>query len=138
MEQYLNMPSEFAFLFGMFGGGILLAIARVTYLFIRTQKTGLTRHYSSKKKLVVMSFPVFGALAVLWAGEPKLFLIFIVASIVGPILEFLLGEAFYRYYGIKIWNYNVGTLGKFTSIVAAPYWGAVAIWSVFLARRLGI
>lgn len=125
------------FFVGMGGGGML----ELLYAHVHTKILGkpfrINHHLTLAKKLSIYSLPIWGLLALLVANDFPSTKLFIYSAIVGTIFEFATGFVLYLVFGVRVWTYKYGSLGKFTSIYSIPYWGGAGIIFATLARIIG-
>lgn len=86
-----------------------------------------TKKFSWKEYAAVAALP---SLSLLWVwyrmGIVALYL-YVITCISGPILEYVLGWAYHKTIGKRLWTYNKSYLNGYTSFLVIPYWGLVGI-----------
>src|SRR6185312_3889543 len=91
--------------------------------------------FSIGKRLSLVMLPIWGILAVFLVDHnASLVELFVASAIVGTVFEFLTGYFFLKVFQVKIWTYQHGTLGKFTSIYSIPYWGGGGLLFLAVAK----
>lgn len=91
----------------------------LAYLYGRHTKNFLWREY-----FAILAFPLLGIIGlVLKLGWVPL-KIFVAASLIGPILEWLVGFFYHKTMGSHLWLYERYPLpGRYTSWLTLPIWG---------------
>lgn len=135
-----NMSGGFEiFITALIIGGLAELIFVVIHDFIVGKPFRINHKLSIGKKLCILSLPIWGLVGLLLVRSDKMVLLFMYSAIFGPILEYGLGKFAQRVYGIKLWTYKHGSIGRGeTSIYTIPYWGAVGLLFSFLMRLVGI
>lgn len=126
------------FILGMLiGGGVELFISFLHHILF--QKPVKTHHsFSLMKKVSLFSLPVWGFIALVVNQSHAYATLFVSAALVGPLIELLFGKTVHRLFGIKLWTYQYGAIGRYTSIYAIPYWGGTALLFALLAKLAGL
>jgi len=89
------------------------------YLYGRHTEKFLWREYSA-----LLAAPVLGVGGLTALLGVKPLLIFITASLIGPLLEWLVGFTYHRIMGAHLWVYERYPLpGRYTSYLTIPMWG---------------
>jgi hypothetical protein len=99
----------------------------------------ISHKYTIGKKVSLLSLPIWGLIALFFFhGAAPYVRMFIYASVVGTILEGLMGAAIHKIFGIRIWTYHYGKIGNFTSIYSLPYWGVAGVLFAAIGKMLGV
>lgn len=127
-----------------FIGGMILGII-FEIVFIRIHKRLAKKSAKKRKerfplinKMCLISIPLWGVFSLIFFRHYEYVAFFVTIIVIGPLLEYIFGKTFYHFYGIKLWIYHYGSLGKYTSIYAVPYWGGAAILFLIIAKYFGI
>ncbi len=93
-----------------------------------------TRGFNWREYLMLLLLPLAG---VFWlTRELGMFVItlYVLSAVGGTFLEWLLGFAYHRAAGVRLWRYNRLSLGGYTSILSVPFWGLAGIFFLLLAK----
>lgn len=131
------MRALFLFFFGIFLGCLFDLLFGYLFDVVKHKPLKISHKFTILKKISLISLPIWGLIAVI-AQEKKLFLVFLYSAILGTLLEFLLGKFIYSIFGVKIWTYKHGALGRYTSIYSFPYWGAAGIVFATIGKLVGL
>lgn len=121
------------FFFLIFGGVILEEIAQSAYYYF-TKKKFKQHHFSFSRYLYLLLFPAIAVIVVTQKAGIRLLNVFLIFSIVGTILEWLIGFFYYHIVGQRLWTYHRYSLNGYTSLLSIPLWGLGGILFWLLAQ----
>lgn len=116
----------FIYLFTV-AGGILLEVGVRKLHFLLTKRHYKEHHFSLAKYFLLLLFPFVAMFFALMTTGFKLFWVFAIFAVVGTVLEWLIGWAYYQIEGQRLWTYHRYAIGKYTSYLSIPLWGAAGI-----------
>ena len=132
--QYIEL-----FILGMMIGLLFELIFTACFELLTKKPLRITKKFSWGKKFSLLSLPLWGIFAIVISTQNySIVTLFLVAGVIGTILEAAGGYFFYRAYKSKIWVYKHGALGQFTSFYSFPYWGSMGLIFGVLAKSLGL
>jgi uncharacterized membrane protein len=82
--------------------------------------------------------PLCGVLLISRLYDQNIIYFFILSSILGTVLEYLVGYFYHHTFHERLWKYDRLNIGGYTSWLAVPMWGAVSIIFWVFAKALGI
>lgn len=133
------MPVFYVFLLGMLLGGIFELLLSAIYDSVARRPFRIVHRLNLLKRISLLSLPIWGILAVIFVSNSLSYgVLFIYAAILGTLLEFLVGKFFYEFFGVNVWTYRHGAIGRYTSIYSIPYWGAFGLMFTWLVKFVGI
>ncbi len=114
----------------MIAVGVVLEVVASRIYSILTHKTLRKVHFSLIRYLFLMISPF----SIIWLFSMKLDIpllhIFIIFSLAGTFLEWLVGYSYHQIVGQRLWTYHRYSLNGYTSILSIPLWGlgGVLFW----------
>lgn len=105
----------------------------LAYLYGRKTKTFRWSEY-----FLLISAPVLSSLSLAYFYGIKIIYLFVISSIVGFILEYLLGLAYHKTLNRKLWTYGKYNLRGYTSYLTFPMWGVAGIIFWLLSKKIGL
>ena len=114
--------------------GVLLEVIIARIYNILTSKNLRSIHFTFGRYLFLMIIPIFTIL--LFGMKLKIALteIFVTFSIVGTILEYLVGFSYHEIVGQRLWTYHRYSLKGYTSLLSLPLWGLGGVLFWLLAQ----
>lgn len=93
-------------------------------------------HFSIWRYLLFFGIPF--VTTVLFAAQynRSLLTIFFTFAVVGTIMEWLTGYAYYNVVGTRLWTYNRYSLNGHTSLLSLPLWGFAGVFFWVVTSRL--
>jgi uncharacterized membrane protein len=88
--------------------------------------------------LLLILTPVLCSLSLAYFYGIKVIVFFVSSSIIGFILEYLLGLIYYKTLGEKLWAYSRYNVGEFTSLLTFPMWGVAGVIFWLLSKEIGL
>lgn len=133
------MSGPFIFFVGFFSGAAVEYATALIFDFFEKKPFRLSKKYTLGKKISLFTLPIWGLIALFFLkGTHSYVYLFLYSAVVGTALEGLLGAAIHRIFGVRLWVYQHGKLGNFTSLYSLPYWGAAGIVFGFIGKIIGI
>lgn len=83
---------------------------------------------------------IFPASALLWLAHrygTVVFFMYAASAVFGTLCEWVLGWAYHRALGSRLWEYKRLSISGYTSVLSMPLWGITGILFVLLAKVLG-
>lgn len=130
------MNSLFLFLSMVVVGVGLESVAVKSYYLI-TKTHYKEHHFSWGKYLFLLSFPLFATGYAIFREGSSLINVFIIFSFVGTLLELLIGLAYHKIVGQRLWTYHKYTLSEYTSLLSIPLWGLAGVLFWLMVKALG-
>ena len=84
----------------------------------------------------MLSIPLWGMLALIVLKDYPLAILFLFSALMGTIAEFLLGFFHHSIDGHRVWQYNAGNIGLYTSYYSIPFWGGAGLMFYGLSRLI--
>lgn len=114
--------------FVVFGVAIELALAK---FFLKKY-----HHFSIIKYLYLLLFPLIATVIIINFHGISLLKVFVIFAVVGTFLEWLIGLAYHKIVGQRLWTYHRFGLSGYTSLLSIPIWGLGGILFYLLAKAL--
>lgn len=97
------------------------------------------RHFKShnftwSKYIFLLISPIVAMIFVATRTKMPVITIFFVFSIVGTLLEYLIGFSYHQIIGTRLWTYHSYSIGKYTSWLSVPIWGFGGVLFWILAK----
>lgn len=108
---------------GMFGA----------YLFGRK-----TKEFKWSEYVVLIAAPVIGSLSLAYFFGKGIIHLFVISSIVGFALEYIIGFAYHKTLNKRLWTYDRYSVGGYTSFLTFPMWGVAGIVFWFFVKLLNV
>lgn len=105
----------------------------LVFLYGRKTKKFLWREYIA---LVVV--PVGASLGLAFEYGVKIIYLYVSSSILGFILEYLLGLFYHKTLNRRLWKYDKYSLQGYTSYLTIPLWGVAGVEFWLLGKKLGL
>ncbi len=116
-----SMHTLLIFLFGFSVGGFCEYLIMLLFDYLEKKPLKINHRFTIAKRISLLSLPVWGLIAMLFFKESYSYVnVFIASALIGTFLEGLLGRFIYRFFGVRVWTYKYGTIGKFTSVYSLP------------------
>ncbi len=133
------MPSSaYIFAIGMILGGLIELTVNYILEIISKKPLRLHYHFHLMQKVSLATLPLWGVFALILTKDQKFVTLFIYSAVIGTVLEYLLAKTINFFFGIHLWSYKYGAIGKYTSIYSPVYWGGAGIFFSLLAGILGV
>ncbi len=75
---------------------------------------------------------------VMWTYGERVILFFFTSIVVGMCMEHLIGYLYHKTLNRRLWRYFKYTIGGYTSLLVAPFWGMAGIFFLLLGQVFGI
>jgi hypothetical protein len=110
------------------GVGMFLA-----YLYGRKTKQFRWREY-----FALIGAPVIGCLGLSYYYGPSVIYFFFASSVVGFLMEYLIGRAYHKTLNSRLWTYGKYHVGGYTSLLALPMWGVAGVVFWLVSQLIGL
>ena len=97
-----------------------------------------TKKFSITEYFLLLSSPILCCLSLTYFYGIKILYLFFASSIVGFILEYSIGLAYYKTLNKRLWTYDKYNVGGFTSLLTFPMWGVAGVVFWLLSHSLGL
>lgn len=84
----------------------------------------------------LLAFPLLATLFALYAQGVSAAYAFLLFAVAGTALEWLVGSAFHRVVGQRLWTYHRYSMGGYTSWLSVPLWGMAGVPFLLLVKAL--
>lgn len=130
MEDYKN----FLLFFTMFVAGVFLEIVIAEGYYYFSKKHLRTNHYSIGKYLFLLLFPMIGVLLLIGRQGLGIVSSFLIFAVIGASLETLIGFAYHKVVGQRLWTFHKFPIWQYTSWLSLPIWGFIGLVFWLLAK----
>lgn len=103
------------------------------YLYGRRTKKFLWREY-----FALIAAPVIGCLGLTYFYGIDILYFFAASSIVGFIMEYVIGKAYHKTLNTRLWTYGKYNVGGYTSLLTFPMWGVAGVVFWLVSRLVGL
>ena len=86
------------------------------------------------KYWLMLAGPILCALILAYFEGLKIIQLFILSSVVGFSLEYVLGFSYHKIFNSRLWIYERFSVGGYTSFLTLPVWGVAGIVFWFLVK----
>lgn len=128
------MNFAMAFLLGITIGALCDALIACFYHLLSHKSFVNHPRFGNANKLALISLPIWGVLGLVATQNFSYVWFFVIAALVGTLLEIIAGELFKRLFGVTIWSYRHAKITHYTSLYVIPYWGGAALVFLILAQ----
>lgn len=90
--------------------------------------------FNFAKYIFLLLFPLLGVVVMIQREGIVVLKLFILSSIVGTVLEWLIGFSYQQILGKRLWTYNQYSITKYTSILSLPLWGLAGVLMWLLVK----
>lgn len=66
--------------------------------------------------------------------DSRIYVLFVVSIVLGLLLEHVIGYLYHRTLNRRLWRYYKYTIGGYTSLLVAPFWGMAGIFFFLLGE----
>ncbi len=97
-----------------------------------------TKEFRYSEYVAIIFFP---SLFVLYLGvyiSVNIFYLYLASSIVGFLLEYILGFVYHKTLNRRLWYYRRLNVGGYTSLLVIPIWGIAGVIFWFLSKMVGL
>ncbi len=122
----IETPQSFLLLFSIIG--IYLA-----YLFGKK-----TKKFRWSEYIAILFIPVIGSLSLSYFYGKEVVYLFFISSIIGFILEYMIGLAYHKTLNKRLWTYDRLSVHGYTSLLTFPMWGVAGIVFWLISRSIGL
>jgi hypothetical protein len=84
-------------------------------------------HFLFARYILLLFFPLLVTTQIIYTYGTVLFKVFLVFMLVGPLLEWSVGAAYYGVVGSRLWEYKTYPINKNTSWLTIPIWGMTGV-----------
>ena len=128
----LSMKIEFSFILFLF---LLLTLLGFYGSFIYGRKT---KKFRWSEYIALLIIPILCSFSLIYLFGIKIIWLFIASSIIGFMLEYILGLAYHKTLNRRLREYDVSSLGGYTSWLALPIWGAAGVLFWMVSKTIGL
>jgi uncharacterized membrane protein len=121
--SYLSVCLFFASILGMY----------FTYLHGRK-----TKKFKWSEYFLLISVPVVSSLSFSLIYGVRILYFFVISSIIGFLLEYILGFFYHKTLNRRLWTYGKYNVGGYTSILTFPLWGVAGMLFWVLSKQIGL
>jgi uncharacterized membrane protein len=118
----------------MVAGGVVLELSISRLYFSLTKEHLNKHHFPFGRYIYLLLFPALGTFSIYLLRGEQILRIFIIFAILGPILEWLTGYAYYRIVGTRLWLYRRFAYQGHTSLLTIPLWGMTGVLFWLISR----
>lgn len=97
-----------------------------------------TKQFRWSEYFALLCVPVLGSLGLSFFYGSKIIYFFVICSLVGFILEYVIGEAYHKTLNKRLWTYGKYSVNGYTSLLTFPMWGIAGIVFWLLAHSIGL
>jgi len=122
------MIYDFIIFFLILSLGVLLIAFISQYKFFLTLKNPKKFPFSFIRYSLLMLFPIIAVIITYKKYGFPIIKVFIAFSIIGLVLEWLIGFSYQMIVGERLWTYHkYQTIGKYSSFLTIPIWGMAGV-----------
>jgi uncharacterized membrane protein len=118
-------------------GAIFLSICLIgfylAYLYGRK-----TKRFRWSEYMAILIWPVLFVVAFAYFFNVMIFILFLISSFVGFVLEYVVGLTYHKTLNRRLWNYGRLSIGGYTSLLSIPIWGVAGVIFWFLGKMVGL
>lgn len=129
--DYLN---HFLFFTSIVVFGIILEILLARFYNKLTHSKLKKNHTSLGRYIFLLIAPMLAFLYTTTKLGYSPILVFAVFAVIGTLLEYLVGYAYHRVVGVRLWTYYRWSFGGYTSLLSTPLWGMLGLLTWLLAK----
>lgn len=93
-------------------------------------------HFKFFRYLLLLSIPLITTFLMAYIVSLSILLYFLFFAVVGTLLEYCVGYAYFIIVGQRLWTYNRFSLNHHTSLLSIPLWGLCGALIYLLARTV--
>lgn len=105
----------------------------VAYLFGRK-----TKRFKWSEYISLIFVPVAGSLSLTYFYGKQVIYYFLICSVVGFLLEYIIGLAYHKTLNRRLWTYGRFSVQGYTSLLTFPMWGVAGIVFWLVSRSFGL
>lgn len=105
----------------VFGVFLETGLRSIHYAFTKTHYK--EHHFTLGKYLFYLLFPIVGLFIIFNQLGLSVLQVFVTFSVVGTVLEWLVGFTYHHVVGVRLWTYHKYALTRYTSFLSIPLWG---------------
>ncbi len=126
---------------------IYLIVAGVTYIaeaaaihwyYRYTGNHYKKHHFTVGKFFIFLTFPLYMFTISIYHYGYSPVKMFMLSAVVGTALEWLVGYAFHRIMGFRLWSYHAYSISKYTSLLSIPLWGFAGGFVPIIGKGCGL
>ena len=117
---------------------LLYSIAFVVGLLFATWWGRKTRNFKWSEYVVLVIFPTLAILWLIKTDGVKVLFVYFFSVIAGTTIEYLVGWAYHRTEGKRLWYYERYSFKGYTSWLSMPLWGITGIFFFLLVKTFGL
>jgi len=120
-------------LLGVIFLGITLTGFYLAYLYGRKTKIFVWKEY-----IAILIWPTLLVLTLAYFIDKNIIILFLISSIIGFCLEYLLGLTYHKTLNKRLWRYDKFSVKGYTSWLTLPIWGIAGVIFWFLSKIAGL
>src|SRR3989344_6794194 len=120
-------------LLGVIFLGITLTGFYLAYLYGRKTKIFVWKEY-----IAILIWPTLLVLTLAYFIDKNIIILFLISSIIGFCLEYLLGLTYHKTLNKRLWRYDKFSVKGYTSWLTLPIWGIAGVIFLFLSKIAGL
>lgn len=130
------MPFTYFFIYYLIitivGVGIEIIFSNLYYRF--TGSTYKKNHFYFGRYIFLISLPALAFLVITNQLGYSPLVVFTVFAVLGTVFEGLVGFAYHKIVGQRLWTYHRYSINGYTSLLGSPIWGLLGILTWLLAK----
>lgn len=127
---------NFLLFFGIVIVGVIIEITAAKIYFRLVKKDSKINHHSFRRYVFLLTFPLLAVFVIVKKEGLTALNVFLVFSIVGTFLEWLIGFSYHKVVGQRLWTYHKYSLTGYSSLLSIPLWGMAGVLFWLLAKAL--
>lgn len=96
-----------------------------------------TDKFKWSEYIAMIIFPILFIIFLAFYYDFSILYMFLIGSIVGSIAELIVGFAYDKILGKRLWTYSRLGIGGYTSILSIPMWGIGGVICWFIVKIIG-
>ena len=112
---------------------ITMAGFYLAYLYGHNTKRFLWREY-----IAIIIWPLICVGILTYVYGPKLITMFVASSLLGFVLEYILGLVYHKTLNSRLWTYHRLSMQGYTSLLSIPVWGIAGVIFFFIFKIVGL
>ena len=118
--------------------GFVLEVLSVKLFYYITKEHYKIHHFTFGKYFLLLLFPLLAILFASFVEGLTILKVFVFFAIIGDVMEFLIGWAYDKVVGQRLWTYHKYSIFRYTSFLSLPLWGILGIVFWLLANAVKI
>jgi len=97
-----------------------------------------TRKFRWDEYFAIIIYPILGTIGFAYFVDGRIFILFLVSSVLGFALEYVVGRTYHLTLNERLWKYKRMSISGYTSILSIPIWGAAGVIFWFAGKIIGL